>query len=390
MRRDAGSELVVALIAIGILALALVFGLVLTLSQRADAALTQAAQLQTPSAMLSPMATDAPSITPTNRLSQTPSPTESPSPRATLAAATRIVSASATSAPTATYTPSATFTLTPTDRPMHTQSLTAPISLSATRTSIATATHTPSKTRMAMPTLSFTPTPTPSKTRTATPTHTASFTLAPSATFTPSPTATPTLFVPTFPPELLTPTLTPLGIASAPETPCVPRRGWLPHTVQAGETLFSLARRTQISVAELARANCLANPSRLVVGSVIYVPRLPATATPIALIGVNIRNCGDPQRRMLNVQPDSALRGTFTILGTAQHENFQFYKVEIRADGSDLWQNLITRSTPIEGGVLAELDTALFPSGLYWLRLTVVDNTGNYPPPCEVRVILAP
>jgi type II secretory pathway pseudopilin PulG len=43
MRRDTGSELLVALVAIGILALALVFGLVLTLSQRADAVLTQAA-----------------------------------------------------------------------------------------------------------------------------------------------------------------------------------------------------------------------------------------------------------------------------------------------------------------------------------------------------------
>jgi LysM repeat protein len=196
--------------------------------------------------------------------------------------------------------------------------------------------------------------------------------------------------VPTFPPELLTPTLTPLSAALITPTPCVPRRDWIPHTVQTGETLFSLARRAQISLAELARANCIADPARLVVGTVIYVPRPLDPPTPIALFGVNIRNCSDPQRRMINVTPDGRLSGVFSIIGTAQHENFQFYKVEIRLDGSDRWQNLITRSTPVEGGVLAELNTALFPSDIYWLRLTVVDQTGNYPPPCEVRVILAP
>lgn len=158
--------------------------------------------------------------------------------------------------------------------------------------------------------------------------------------------------------------------------------------MQAGETLFSLARRAQISPAELARANCLADPSRLVVGAVIYVPRPPATPTPKALPGVNIRNCDDPQRRMVNVPPDGRLSGVFTILGTAQHEAFQFYKVEIRAEGGEVWQNLITRSMPTSGA-LAELNTALFPGGVYWLRLTVVDQAGNFPPPCEVRVVLA-
>jgi LysM repeat protein len=190
------------------------------------------------------------------------------------------------------------------------------------------------------------------------------------------------------PPELFTPT--PLSAAALTEPPCVPRRDWTPYTVQAGETLFSLARRAQISLAELARANCISDPSRLVVGTVIYVPRPLSTPTVLAIFGVNIRNCDDPLRRMVNIAPDSTLRGTFAIIGTAQHEDFQFYKIEIRADGSDLWQNIVTRSTPVDSGVLATFNTALLPSGLYWLRLTVVDKTGNFPPPCEVRVILAP
>lgn len=378
MRRDTGSELLVALMAIGVLALALVFGLVLTLSQRADAALTQTAQTQvaqadSPTPLPTETATQTLTVTPSLTASQTPttesaliSPSETATPRPT-ETATRTVTRTAAS-PTLTSTLTLTSSFTPTLTASVTPSRTASPTQTATRTATATSTHTP----------------------TLTPTHTPSATLAPSATSTPSRTPTPTLFVPTFPPELLTPTPAPLSAAVITPTPCTPRRDWTPYTVQTGETLFSLARRAQISLAELARANCIADPSRLVVGTVIYVPRPLDPPTPIALFGVNIRNCGDPQRRMINVPPDGRLSGVFTIIGTAQHENFQFYKVEIRLDGSDRWQNLITRSTPVEGGVLAELNTALFPSDIYWLRLTVVDQTGNYPPPCEVRVILAP
>ena len=387
MRRDAGSELLVALVAIGILALALVFGLVLTLSQRADAVLTQAAQADsaTPVA-LSVTLTDLPTVT-AAPATETPRATDKPSGTPThtaTAGAAPILNATvthtSTPAPTVTHTLTMTFTATPT----LTQAPTLTLTLTLTRT--RTATHTPTLT------VTHTPTATASATPTLTPTLTATFTrtFTPSATFTPSLTPTPTLFVPTVPPELLAPTATPLSAAALTEPPCVPRRDWTPYTVQAGETLFSLARRAQISLAELARANCISDPSRLVVGTVIYVPRPLSAPTAMALLGVNIRNCDDPLRRIVNIAPDGALRGTFAIIGTAQHEDFQFYKIEIRADGSDLWQNIVTRSTPVEGGVLATFNTPLLPSGLYWLRLTVVDKTGNFPPPCEVRVILAP
>jgi LysM repeat protein len=367
MRRDAGSELLVALGAIGILALALVFGLVLTLSQRADAALTQTAQTQ---------AAQADSATPLASAAQTDLPTAT--------AALAVETSRATDRPSSTPTHTATVTVTHT----LTQAPTVTRTLTSTRT--ATRTHTPTSTVTHTLTHTHTPSATASATLTPTLTATVTRTFTPSATFTPSLTPTPTLFVPTLPLELLTPTLTPSSAAALAEPPCVPRRDWTPYTVQAGETLFSLARRAQISLAELARANCLSDPSRLASGTVIYVPRPLSTPTATALLGVNIRNCGDPLRRMVNIAPDGTLRGTFTIIGTAQHEAFQFYKVEIRADGSNLWQNIVTRATPVDSGVLATFDATLLPSGLYWLRLTVVDKTGNFPPPCEVRVILAP
>ncbi|MDW8299918.1 MAG: LysM peptidoglycan-binding domain-containing protein, partial [Anaerolineae bacterium] len=321
-----------------------------------------------PSATATPRQIERPSTTHTQIATVTVTQLATPSRTAALTSALLTV--------TVTITQSATYIAT------HTQTATATVTVTQSATPSRTATRTATSTL----------TPTWTRTSTSTPslTLTPSATATPSATLTPSHTPTPTLFVPTFPPELLTPTPTPLSVAALTATPCLPRRDWIPYTVQAGETLFSLARRAQVSLAELARANCIADPSRLVVGTVIYLPRPLDVPTPVALNGVNIRNCSDPQRRMVNVVPDGRLSGVFVIIGTAQHENFQFYKVEIRADGSDLWQNLVTRSEPINGGMLATLDTALFPADIYWLRLTVVDQTGNFPPPCEVRVILAP
>jgi LysM repeat protein len=400
MRRDVGSELLVALVAIGVLALALVFGLVLTLSQRADAALTQSAQTQAvqadgvTSVALSVTPADLPTVAAafatetrraTDRLSSAPTHAATANIALTLTVTATHTPAQApaiahalTMTFTAAHTPTRAPTLTPTSTPMRTQLATHTLTLTRTRAPTLTATRTPTATASATPTLAPTSTATGART------------LAPSATFTPSPTPTPTLFVPTVLPELLTPNPTPIGAAALAEPPCTPRRDWMPYTVQAGETLFSLARRAQISLAELARANCISDLSRLVVGTVIYVPRPLSTPTASALLGVNIRSCGDPLRRIVNIAPDSTLRGTFVIIGTAQHDDFQFYKIEIRAEGSDLWQNIITHSTPVDSGVLATFNTALLPSGLYWLRLTVVDKTGNFPPPCEVRVILAP
>jgi hypothetical protein len=44
--------------------------------------------------------------------------------------------------------------------------------------------------------------------------------------------------------------------------------------------------------------------------------------------------------------------------------------------------------SPIAGGLLDIWDPSGYPQGVYKLRLIVVDNTGNYPSPCEVRVIV--
>jgi hypothetical protein len=100
--------------------------------------------------------------------------------------------------------------------------------------------------------------------------------------------------------------------------------------------------------------------------------------------------CTFPGVSLVSPAPGSTIRGRVPIAGTANIENFQFFKVDIRPDsGSSEWANLFLRQDAVASGILGPLDTTLFQPGIYWLMLTVVDNTGNYPQPCQIRVIIA-
>ena len=40
----------------------------------------------------------------------------------------------------------------------------------------------------------------------------------------------------------------------------------------------------------------------------------------------------------------------------------------------------------VVNGIIGYWNTGALPEGVYPLRLVVVDNTGNYPAPCQVKV----
>ena len=89
--------------------------------------------------------------------------------------------------------------------------------------------------------------------------------------------------------------------------------------------------------------------------------------------------------------PGETVRGVVAISGVANIPNFQFYKVEVGVGEQPSSWSVITdvHRQPVNGGLLQTWDTSPFPAGVYWLRLTVVDKTGNFPPPYSVRVIVA-
>lgn len=62
---------------------------------------------------------------------------------------------------------------------------------------------------------------------------------------------------------------------------CTPRTDWPVYTVQAGDTLLSIATQVGSTTSELTVANCLSNPNLIYTGTQLYVPRLPSTVPAV-------------------------------------------------------------------------------------------------------------
>ena len=406
-RRDVGNEVIVALAAIGTLALALTFGIVLTLSRTVDQTPTttpgQATATVTPPGLGSNFtatpSTSSPVSTFTAVARATSAATASRMPvtqttastrRATSAPTTKSATTAAAVAQAATTSvtltvkpsrtpPTPTTTATPTKAPTRTFTRTPTVASTLTRTPSATATSTatkrPTETATATNTATYTATITPTATSTVTPSRTP--TATPSETPTGTPTVTPTAtLIPTIAPP--TATLTP--------TVCAGRAGWVPYIIQQGDTLFSISRQAGVSLAEMQQVNCIADPNAIYYGQVILVPPGALAGTPTdgkpAIIG-----CNNPAARITGLRPGASLRGTVTFAGSATLPNFAFYKLEVRSDSASIWNNFSTSREPVVNGVLGTLNTGLFVPGVYWIQLTVVDNTANIPiTPCAIRV----
>jgi tetratricopeptide (TPR) repeat protein len=82
------------------------------------------------------------------------------------------------------------------------------------------------------------------------------------------------------------------------------------------------------------------------------------------------------------------LSGTIQFVGTATAENFQFYKLEYRPTGSSDGWSIIGEPVyrTVEHGPLLNWKTKDIAPGKYWLRLVVVDLTGNYGPYDEIII----
>jgi LysM repeat protein len=72
-----------------------------------------------------------------------------------------------------------------------------------------------------------------------------------------------------------------LVIAASPAT----AQGQVPHTVEPGESLWSIADETGLSVDELAAANGLSPDAALVAGDTVMIPPASAPASPVSPTG---------------------------------------------------------------------------------------------------------
>lgn len=115
----------------------------------------------------------------------------------------------------------------------------------------------------------------------------------------------------------------------------------------------------------------------------------PPTATPTAS-PVPPSPCPQPGICIVSPTSGQVIKGEVAIRGTATIDGFQFYKVEYGlGEAPERWNSIgdISR-TPVVDGTLTLWNTSGFPEGVYKLRLTVVDITGNWAPPYQVQVVV--
>jgi hypothetical protein len=115
-------------------------------------------------------------------------------------------------------------------------------------------------------------------------------------------------------------------------------------------------------------------------------PETPTPPPPVPVAAAPA--CGDPGAAISSPGNGQNVNGMVSILGTAMHENFQYYKVEFApgANATGGFVYLGGGNSPVQGGVLANVDTAALGPGEWTLRLVVVDQTGNFPDPCAVTI----
>jgi hypothetical protein len=115
-------------------------------------------------------------------------------------------------------------------------------------------------------------------------------------------------------------------------------------------------------------------------------PDVVATETPV----VRPPNCPDPNVRITSPGVNQVVTGNYSLRGTANIPSFQYYKIEVGPGSSprDHEWTVVGQLhyNPVVGGVLGTFNSGDYPPGTYTLRLVVVDQTGNYPSPCDVTV----
>lgn len=111
-----------------------------------------------------------------------------------------------------------------------------------------------------------------------------------------------------------------------------------------------------------------------------------STTTPAPVAAATGEGC-TPGLVMLTEPLDGAeVSGIVTLKGTANTQNFGFYKYEIARPGDAIWLTIQAGRNVVMDGELGQWDTQTLSSGEYMLRLVVTDNQGASLPPCVIRV----
>lgn len=115
------------------------------------------------------------------------------------------------------------------------------------------------------------------------------------------------------------------------------------------------------------------------------VPPDQPTRAPVISAG-QPPSCGNATARITQPGNNAQVTGVVQIVGSAAIDNFQYYKFEFRDPTTGQWVFISRFDNTVPSGVLGSWNSDTLPPGEYDFRLVVVDNTGNFPDPCIVRL----
>ncbi|MDX9991905.1 MAG: hypothetical protein RBS68_07615 [Anaerolineales bacterium] len=97
-------------------------------------------------------------------------------------------------------------------------------------------------------------------------------------------------------------------------------------------------------------------------------------------------DCTPGQIIITSLEPRQEISGRVSLLGTANVENFGFYKYEYRQMGSDTWVTIAAGREVVIEAELGSWDTSSLVPGDYEIRLVVTDGKNEPLPACTIPV----
>jgi hypothetical protein len=159
-----------------------------------------------------------------------------------------------------------------------------------------------------------------------------------------------------------------------------------PSTLQGGAAPGAPTITPTLPVSELATPTSTATPRPRPTRRPEPTPLPQPSATRVL---VRAPSCPDAHAIITAPGMDAVVSGMVPIMGTADHENFQFYKLEYGVGAAPSgWSYFDGGEQPVQGGRLGTLNAGALPPGEYSVRIVVVDSSGNFPTPCQTTIII--
>lgn len=115
------------------------------------------------------------------------------------------------------------------------------------------------------------------------------------------------------------------------------------------------------------------------------------TPTPVPTPDLRQGVCLANEAEITSPQPGERVRGKISITGSANVENFGFYKLEIASIQSVNWRTIQAgRKLKVNEQLIESWDTSTLQAGDYIIRLVVTLNDETVLPDCRVPITILP